>query len=157
MPSGFTLRQSLGPLGANCLRGRIFQYTPPLGSVLLHSFAIILKLLCTHSRRKIQPTSWLLVSWLVDHQTRPLSWEAVKHKYPVYALVSAISYGNVQLIVISLLAINVSGWKLAEALTLCISANSVESCNSEIQSCLSDKKNEGIKSLLAKLLPWDIF
>ena len=29
------LRQSLGPRGANCLRGRIFQYTPPLGSVLL--------------------------------------------------------------------------------------------------------------------------
>ena len=56
------------------------------------------------------------------------------------AEVSVISYGNVQLIVISLLAINVSGWKLAEALTLCISANSVESCNSEVQSCLSDKK-----------------
>ena len=30
-----TLGQSLGPRGANCLRGRIFQYTPPLGSVLL--------------------------------------------------------------------------------------------------------------------------
>ena len=32
-----TLGQSLGPRGANCLRGRIFQYTPPLGSVLLQS------------------------------------------------------------------------------------------------------------------------
>ena len=28
-----TLGQSLGPRGANCLRGRIFQYTPHLGSV----------------------------------------------------------------------------------------------------------------------------
>ena len=68
---------------------------------------------------------------------------AVSRKTPIYfiyALVSAISFRNVQLIVISLLAINVSGWKLAEALTLCISANSVESCNSEVQSCLSDKK-----------------
>ena len=28
----------LGPQGANCLRGRIFQYIPPLGSVLLKYF-----------------------------------------------------------------------------------------------------------------------
>ena len=27
---------ALGPRGANCLRARIFQYIPPLGSVLLH-------------------------------------------------------------------------------------------------------------------------
>ena len=45
---------------------------------LLYSFAIIHKLFCIHSRRNIQPTSWLLVSWLVDHQTRQKSWEAVK-------------------------------------------------------------------------------
>ena len=45
---------------------------------LLYSFAIIPKLFCIHSRRNIQPTSWLLVSWLVDHQTRQKSWEAVK-------------------------------------------------------------------------------
>ena len=33
----------LGPQGANCLRGRIFQYIPPLNSVLLQCFVIVQK------------------------------------------------------------------------------------------------------------------
>ena len=87
---------------------------------LLYSFAIIPKLFCIHSRRNIQPTSWLLVSWLVDHHTRQRSWEAVKRKYLVYVPVSAISYWNVQLIVKSLLAINVSKWKKMKGESFCI-------------------------------------
>ena len=73
-------------------------------------FSIYTQTLMHPHSRNIQPT-WLLVSWLVDNQARPLSWEAVKHKYLVHALVSAISYWNVQLIVISFLAINVSKCK----------------------------------------------
>ena len=48
LPSGFAPGQSLGPRGANCLRGRIFQYIPPLGSVLLQSRIKIKNLLVIH-------------------------------------------------------------------------------------------------------------
>ena len=41
LPLGYALVQSLRPWGANCLRGRIFQYIPPLGSVLLQDVTSI--------------------------------------------------------------------------------------------------------------------
>ena len=47
-PPGFALGQSLEPRGANCLRGRIFQYIPPFGSVLLQYTPTLEKIMSIH-------------------------------------------------------------------------------------------------------------
>ena len=47
-PPGFALGQSLEPRGANCLRGRIFQYIPPFGSVLLQYTPALEKIMSIH-------------------------------------------------------------------------------------------------------------